>query len=133
MKNLNKVLILVLSLCMVLAFAACGETAEQTQPETTQAVVETTLPVADENPVYTVKVVDNAGNPIAGAMVQICSDNCYPGVTNAEGVATFSVVEDTYKVSFISIPEGYALTGDAPEIYYEEGARDITITLTAAE
>ena len=132
MKNLNKVLILVLSLCMVLAFTACGETAEQTQPETTQAVVETTLPVANENPVYTVKVVDDAGNPIAGAMVQICSDNCYPGVTNAEGIATFSVVEDTYKVSFISIPEGYALTGDAPEFYYEDGGRDITIILTAA-
>lgn len=130
---MKKILALIMCACMLLCFAACGQGAEETTAQTDPEIVETTLPIANTNPIYTVKVVDDAGNPIAGAMVQICSENCYPGVTNEEGVASFSVVEDTYKVSFISIPAGYALTGDAPEIYYEEGARDITITLTAAE
>lgn len=130
---MKKIFALVMCACMLLCFAACGNNAEETIAQTEPTTEATTLPIANTNPVYTVKVVDDAGNPIVGAMVQICSENCYPGVTNEEGIASFSVVEDTYKVSFISIPAGYALTGDAPEIYYEEGAKDITITLTAAE
>lgn len=129
---MKKILALIMCACMLLCFAACGQTPEETTAQT-DPVVETTLPTANENPVYTVKVVDEEGNPIAGAMVQVCSENCYPAATNEEGVAVFSVVEDEYKVSFISVPAGYALAGDATEFYFEDGVKEMTITLKAAE
>ena len=50
-------------------------------------------------------------------------------MTNAEGVATFRVVEDDYKVSFMTMPEGYE--AEAEEFYFEDGAYELTITLKA--
>ena len=121
------VLILVLMLC------ACGS--EET-PETTAAPMETTaapttVPVDDGKVEYVIHVVDESGAPISGAMVQICLDACYPGMTDANGQAKFSVLEDDYKVSFLSLPAGYTYSGDAQEFYFEDGF-ELTITLKAA-
>ena len=131
MKHMKGLIALMLALVLVLC--ACGS--EKT-PETTIAPVETTtapttVPVDDGKVEYVINVVDESGAPISGAMVQICLDACYPGMTDANGQAKFSVMEADYKVSFLSLPAGYTYSGDAQEFYFEEGF-ELTITLKAA-
>lgn len=142
MKTVKILLALVLAMGMLLCFAACGEEEKkETQPATTQATTEPTEeetqiasvetePVAT-NPVYTVTVVDEGGNPVVGAMVQLCAEACYPNVTNEEGVATYSLEEAEYKASFLQIPEGYEVIDGVTDYYFEEGSMELTITLKA--
>jgi len=66
-------------------------------------------------------------------MVQLCKDACVPAVTDAEGVARFALPEDTYKVSFLALPAGFAYVDEVQEFYFEDGSMDMTITLKAAE
>lgn len=122
-----------IALVLVLMLCACGS--EKT-PETTAAPVETTaapatVPVDDGKVEYIIHVVDESGAPISGAMVQICLDACYPGMTDANGQAKFSVMEADYKVSFLSLPAGYTYSGDDQEFYFD-GEFELTITLKAA-
>lgn len=140
--NMKKLFALLLALCMVLSLCACGS--GKTEEETTEETVETTAAptetaaeeteaeetLAEGMAVYTVTVVDADGNPIAGAMVQICQDTCYPSVTNEDGVAQWTVAEAEYKVSFLSMPEGYTCEEEA--FYFAEGSNEMTITLNAA-
>lgn len=136
---MKKFISIALLLCMALSLCACGSD-ENTTPATTEAPVVVTeapteAPAATEAPVaegmttYTVTVVDAEGNPMAGAMVQICLDACIPAVTDASGVATWNVAEADYKVSFLTVPAGY--TAEAENFYFENGSTDLTITLTA--
>ena len=156
--KLKNILLLLLALCMVFALCACGgnETPKNTDPapESTQGSTsnggsfeEPTLPESDEGAetpdenepqtelpdgqvAYTVAVVDESGNPIAGALVQLCLESCFPGVTNADGRVTFRMEKADYKVSFVSMPAGY--TSDVNEFHFEEGKFEMTITLKAA-
>lgn len=132
--NIKAFIAFVMALCVALCLCACGNTANT--PETTEATkaptVETTEPTeADDSKVtYTVKVVDEGGNPVAGAMVQICKEICLPGLTSAEGIAEFNVVEDSeYKVSFVNVPAGFE--GAEEAYYFEAGSYELTITLKA--
>ena len=126
---------LMLVLCLALCLCACGsaagntETTAATTADTAAATQEATEAVDDGKVTYTVKVVDEGGNPVAGAMVQLCKETCLPGATNAEGVAQFNTVEDEYKVSFMTMPEGYQ--ADAEEFYFDDGSYELTITLKA--
>ena len=149
MKTVKTLLALVLAMMLVLSLAACGEdeapatTAAATQPATTASTepVVTVPPQTGEtgpatepeatNPVYTVTVVDEGGNPVAGAMVQLCDEACYPGVTDAQGVATYSLQEANYKVSFLKIPDGFETLGGETEFYFDAGSYEMTITLRA--
>ena len=128
--SIKRFLSFLLVACALLGLCACGEAAadpkESTPAVTTEA---TTQPVDDGKVTYTVKVVDEGGNPVASAAVQLCKDSCLPGMTNAEGVATFRVVEDDYKVSFMTMPAGYE--AEAEEFYFDDGAYELTITLKA--
>lgn len=127
--NTKRFLIFTLAFCLLFCLCACGAPtadSEMTVPETSGVV---TKPVDDGKVTYTVKVVDEGGNPVVGAAVQLCKDSCLPGMTNAEGVATFRTVEDTYKVSFMTMPAGFQ--SDAEEFYFEDGAFELTITLKA--
>ena len=136
---MKKIIAILLMLCLAVSLCACGgsnntvETTTEpaveettTEPETTEP--ETTEPAATGT-TYTVKVVDEGGNPIASAAVQLCKESCLPGMTNAEGVAAFRTVEDDYKVSFMTMPAGYE--ADAEEFYFESGSYEMTITLKA--
>lgn len=124
--NRKKIPLLLLAICVMLALCACrsgtggnGETLTDLLG-TTQGVQVT----------YVVKVMDESGNPIPNVMVQLCKDSCFPAVTNADGVAQFSVAKDAYKASVTAMPEGYQ--ADAREFYFEDGATELTITLRPA-
>lgn len=127
--NIKRFFVFMLGIGMVLCLCACAETDAPAQTTTAPTVQETEETVDDGKVTYTVKVVDEAGNPVASAAVQLCKDSCLPGMTNAEGVATFRVAEDDYKVSFMTMPAGYE--AEAEEFYFEDGALELTITLKA--
>ena len=130
--NVKRFAIFALTLCLIFGLCACGDTAageKETTGETAETTQETTEAIDDGKVTYTVTVVDEGGNPVANAGVQLCKDTCLPGMTNENGVAQFNVVEDDYKVSFMAMPAGYA--ADAEEFYFENGSFDLTITLKA--
>ena len=139
--NMKKISLLALALCLVLSLCACGGAeAPATEAPATEAPVteapateapETEATLAEGMAVYTIKVVDEGGNPIAGAMVQMCKDSCIPGMTNAEGIASFTMAEDDYKVSFLTMPAGFELVDDTAEFYFKSGSTEMTLTLKA--
>ena len=131
----RRLLAVVVALCLTVGLCACagGGDSTTTQANTTQASTaettqETTEAVIDG---YKVTVVDEGGNPIVGAMVQLCMDTCYPAMTDESGVAKFALDEADYKVSFLALPEGYTYATDAQEFYFEDGSMELTITLKA--
>ena len=130
--KMKNILALLLALCLMIGLCACGNNADANESTTgmTAGTTETTEATVDDGKVtYTVKVVDEGGNPIAGAMVQLCLEACIPALTDAEGVATYNLTEENYKVSFVQVPAGY--TADAAEYYFDAGKYDMTITLKA--
>lgn len=132
MNRFVKRMLFVMTLCLVFALCACdnADKGNDTTAGTTAGTTETTAATVDDGKVtYTVKVVDEGGNPIQGAMVQLCMETCLPGMTDAEGVATYKVVEADYKVSFVSMPAGY--TSDATEYHFDAGKYEMTIMLKA--
>lgn len=133
MKFLKNSLLLVLALAMVLCLCACAgneDKGNQTTAGTTAGTTEATEQKDDGKVTYTVKVVDEEGNPVAGAMVQLCLESCMPGKTDDKGVATYKTVEADYKVSFMTMPAGY--TADQTEYHFADGAYELTITLKKA-
>ena len=139
MINLKNTVIAVLLVCMMLTLCACGgEAPVETKPAETEApVVATEAPAVETEAAlpegmvqYTVTVVDEGGNPVVGAMVQLCKDSCVPAVTDANGIATFTLPEDDYKASMLAMPAGYEYAGEADTFYFE-GAFELTITLKA--
>lgn len=129
--NFKRFMILAVVLCFALGLCACGNAAgdAETTAGTTAKMQETTEATDDGKVTYTVKVLDEGGNPVAGAGVQLCKETCLPGLTNADGVAQFNVVEDEYKVSFMAMPEGYQ--AETEEFYFDDGSFELTITLKA--
>lgn len=126
---MKKFLALILCLCMVFVLCACG--ADKNETETvSEKKNEVTSAIKDTAPKFRVTVTDADGNKIEGVVLQMCKDFCLPARSDAEGVATFSlVVTDGYKLSVVSCPEGYEYTGDA-NIYIEEGATEYTLEIT---
>lgn len=134
--NMKKFSLLALVLCLVLSLCACGgsEAPATEAPATEAPAVEapaTEAAIPEGMAQYTITVVDEGGNPIAGAMVQMCKDSCIPGATDANGVATFTMAEDDYKVSFLTMPAGFELVDETSEFYFEAGSTEMTITLKA--
>lgn len=129
--RIKNLLAIVLTLAFLLTLAACNQTETPAGTTDTTGTTEgTTEPVDDGKVTYTVKVVDEGGNPVAQAAVQLCKDSCLPGMTNAEGVATFRVLEDAgYKVSFMVMPAGYE--AEETEFYFADGSYEMTIILKA--
>ena len=140
---MKKLLVSILAICTVAAFCACGGSDANKDAQNTDTQVTDTQTVTvdtqkeeveteavDTGKVnYSVTVVDEAGNPIAGALVQLCNESCFPSATGEDGVAHFSLEEAKYKVSFLTLPAGYTYSGDAQEFYFDEGSVELTITL----
>ena len=146
MKKMNKFVTAILMLCMVFALCACGSSnggntennsenknSQESQSVESQNSEESEESEDDGTVHYTIKVTDEGGNPIAGAMVQMCSESCFPGSTNEEGVAEFDRPEDEYKVSFLYLPEGYEYVDENETFYFEDGATELTIVLKAVQ
>lgn len=142
MNLIKRLFALVMILCVMVSLCACGgsgsndATDEPSEPTVTEGsngdeeIVDNT----DDGLVdYTVTVTDENGTPIAGALVQLCMDTCYPSATGEDGVANFHVAEAEYKVSFLTLPEGYTYSGDEDTFYFEDGSTDMVIVLKAAE
>ncbi len=140
MKYLNKMIALLVAMCMVFAVCACGgeEKKETSKEETTtqaqtEAEIETTTEETEEDGMvdYTVTIVDDKGNPIPGALVQLCMETCYPAAADDKGVASFHLAEADYKVSFLSLPKGFTYSTEEQEFYFEKGSTELTIVLKA--
>ena len=86
---------------------------------------------APSKPTITVTVVDSNGNPIAGALVQICHGTvCRQAApTNAEGKLSATFTPKGALKAMITEAEGYVFSDD----YYNfaEGSYELTITLEA--
>ena len=141
MKKIKYLILAMVVASMCLGLCACGGSKEETKTpdanqEQNQEVVDNNQEdVADDTiesaDAYIVKVVDENGTPIVGAIVQLCKDACVPSSTDAEGVAKFVLPEDEYKVSFLTLPAGYTYSGDEDTFYFEDGSKEMTITLKA--
>ena len=139
---MKKILVLMLSICLILCLCACVQDQNPTDPTPSAPVAsdpttpssEPTDPTVDDGKVtYTVTVTDEEGNPLTSAMLQICKDACIPTIVDANGTATWNVVEDDYKVSFLDLPDGYTYSTEETEFYFAEGETSMTIVLKAVE
>ena len=133
--NFKRMLAMMLAVCMTLCLCACGgsesdtpATTEAKVPETT-AAQETESAAVDSKVDYTVTVQDEEGNPISGVIVQWCLETCFPGVTDASGVATYHAEEADYHVQINSMPAGYTYSTEEQEFSYEGSSREMTIVL----
>ena len=80
---------------------------------------------------YTVTVVDQNGNPVIGAAVQMCADLAclLPTTTNADGVVTFTIEPaETCYVTVVSCPEGYTVD-TTQSFHFPEGSAELTVTV----
>lgn len=144
MKN-KRIIALLLALCVVFALCACGAEDKNDAPAAevpaTDAPVQQTEaptePAQEETQpagvVYTVKVQDEGGNPVTGAMIQICQGELcmMPAATDATGAAVFTVAEEAaYEAKFLSLPAGYEYTTEE-QVFPFNGGFELTITLKA--
>ena len=88
MKKMKKTLAMILTLCMIMtALGTCA--------------------FADGG--YQIQVVDEAGSPVEGVMVQFCSnEQCLVGKTGADGIASFDEPAGSYTIHLLKLPAGYA-------------------------
>lgn len=144
MFHVKRLFALILVFLLVIGMCACGGTSDENTTNTTQAEEETettTKPTAPTqetestedaaNSNYQVTVVDEAGAPIAGVLVQMCLESCVPGKTDENGVAKFSLEEADYKVSLLKMPDGYDYATEEQEWYFAPGEVTITVVLKA--
>lgn len=140
MKHLLKVFALIAALTLVLCGCVSPDPAQTGNPTPSGSTAadptgpsETTLPtetdpIDDGKKTYTVAVVDQNGNPVAGVSVQFCDENntCQlPVKTNDDGVVSKTLPEMIYHVT-LTLPEGYSC--DTLE-YYMEGVTELTVTV----
>ena len=130
----KKVLALAVALLLCVCMVACGaDNGDGGASTTTTTSATTTTTTQSDLETYKVTVKTENGEPVVGVMVQLCKDLCVPTVTDANGVATWQTAEDTYKVSFLpnqTTLEAYTVE----ENYYFDGdAKEMVITLKAAE
>lgn len=145
--NIKRLLAFVLALGLMIALCACGQTQEPDKTPDVPAVDDKPVeqpaenekpsednPAENPNPTYTVKIMDEGGNPVVGAMVQMCQgETCMPGPLSDEtGTVIFQIPEADYKVSFLgSVPAGYDYTTEETEFHFEDGSYELTIVLKA--
>ena len=135
--NKKSFVALLLVFCLCLSLCACGGNSDNTGETTTAPAVETTQPTettAAAEPSHTVKVVDEAGNPIAGVFVQIClpDGSCTPMQTMDDGIAYYyNMAEADYEVKVPKMPEGYGYTTEEEVFFFPDGSNEAVITLQA--
>ena len=89
----------------------------------------------DERVTYTVTVVDQNGDAVVGAGVQLCYNGvCLPAVNTDDNGTITNLIKDGYEVSvLITVPNGYSEPTPVSGTYHAvipEGQTEITITVT---
>ena len=57
---------------------------------------------------YTVKYVDQDGNPVAGVMCQVCDDaTCQVFVSDTDGICEFVLAPYAWEIHTLKVPDGY--------------------------
>ena len=71
---------------------------------------------------YTIKCVDQDGNPVTGTMINVCTDEtCTPMPVDENGVLEFTMPAYPYVLHVLIVPEGYEFDKTVEEIAPEEG------------
>lgn len=142
MKQFRILLAVLLIVGTVLSLASCGAGNEKPDDTTVAdtTVADTTVADTTEEAVeitFKAKVVDSEGNPVEGAYIQICKELCVFTATDKDGIAAFTAeqipeIDDGYKLSVPTVPEGYVYNGEA-EVYLEAGSTEYTVVLDLAK
>lgn len=136
MNTMKRMFALVLVLTLALCLAACGGDQETNAPETTTqpapSTTVTTPPATDPSYNYKIRVVDQDGNPIEGAFVIFCLEQCNFYQTNAEGWALIDAeITDGYQAHIMSLPAGYdGYTFSEEYTNFESGQTEMTLVAT---
>ncbi len=141
---MNKLIVAILLLTVILGLCACSQApAENTTTgpvETTKPNESSSAPTEDSTPApnYFITVVDTEGQPVTGALLQMCKlgddGACTPAATttDAEGKVSFALAVDSYKVSFIILPPTYTYVDEEQNFYFDDGASELTIIVKKA-
>lgn len=145
--KMRKLFALLLVLCVAFSLCACGGNSDTNGDDKNDKVnnevndddsTDESKNDAEDDQVqenkaaFKVTVVDEAGNPVKGVMVQVCKDSCIPAMSDDNGVASFNIaIESGHKLSVMSTPEGYEFSNE--EIYLEAGATEYTLTIKKAQ
>lgn len=100
----------------------------------TQEVAQEPTDLPEGYGAYTINVVDEAGAPVAGAMVQVCdADTCSVLPTDDNGQLTFQLPAYAYEIHILTLPTGYSVEeGQESAVMPEEGG-ELTFTVQKAE
>lgn len=121
--KINKVLIFILTFCIIFAFSACSESKNKSNNEQIGISSNTSFK-------FLVTVIDADGNAVEGVILQICNDSRVTARTNSSGIATFPLIAKSgYRLSIISCPDGYEYTGD-PYIPIKQGTNELTLIIS---
>ena len=93
----NRIMAGIMIFCLAAGIIGCSSAADNTAK-----------PAAASNDHYTIKVVDEASDPVSGATVQFCSDDkCKMAKTGSDGTVMFDDPEGVYTVHILKVPKGY--------------------------
>ena len=145
MNMIKRLLAVTVLLTLALCLVACGGGEETktpttcpttTAPTTAPTTTPTTVPSQpEEEYTYRIRVVDENGEPIEGAFVIFCLDQCNFYETNADGWALINVeVTDGYMAHIMSLPEGYEnYTYEEEYIFFAPGQTELILMARPAE
>ncbi len=79
---------------------------------------------------YTIKYVDQDGNPVAGVMCQVCDEEtCQVYTSDANGVCEFTLAPYAWEIHTLKVPEGYEGDTETITLAPVEGG-EMVFTLT---
>ncbi len=148
MNKFMKFLALVLVMATLLAFAACtpndngsstpNSSSSSSTPSSSSSTPSSSSSTPTAKPItYRIRVVDEAGNPVKDAWVQLCmgEETCFnPVKTDEDGWAGYTnAVKDGYCTKITKAPEGFEIPEgkkvDDSYHYFQSGQTEITIVL----
>ncbi len=131
---MKRFLAFVLALAMVLCLCACGNDSEKPNVDNKPQSSQNDTSSSTETSKFTVTVVDQNGDPVPNANVQICDDvNCLmPLPTDENGVVKFNFEStDGHKLVLSPCPDGYETEYVGENyLYLEDGETEYTFEIT---